>query len=367
MNVLTENKFINKGKEFSKKLRKVILNEELKLTNKKIPREELNFKNFNINIRKIIPPPINDDDIINSERNYTNNPLPLIKNNKMFYDSLKAENKNFESEGNDYDKIIKVKKTKNIDSNSFRKDNLNILLKKHKKYDNFAEVDKIVNLLINSPKNYLSENIKSNVSEEKEKIKFPKEKMIDPIYYIKYNINFNSTNKNKPKGFKQYIKEIEKSAKSHKNKPRLLNETRDINYGKIQIENSNTNIEKYNYKDLFEKSEKPKNFIFGIKDANCYKKIRNQNYIRINPRKQRLIMISKFKKLLNDNYNSRDNTNKKLIESYADKAINQYRSFDDRMEILLNKTKLIENNINETSKYHEKLINRINHVNKYYD
>lgn len=367
MNALTENKFINKGKEFSKKLRKVILNEELKLTNKKIPREELNFKNFNINIRKIIPPPINDDDIINSERNYTNNPLPLIKNNKMFYDSLKAENKNFESEGNDYDKIIKVKKTKNIDSNSFRKDNLNILFKKHKKYDNFAEVDKIVNSLINSPKNYLSENIKSNVSEEKEKIKFPKEKMIDPIYYIKYNINFNSTNKNKPKGFKQYIKEIEKSAKSHKNKPRILNETRDINYGKIQIENSNTNIEKYNYKDLFEKSEKPKNFIFGIKDANCYKKIRNQNYIRINPRKQRLIMISKFKKLLNDNYNSRDNTNKKLIESYADKAINQYRSFDDRMEILLNKTKLIENNINETSKYHEKLINRINHVNKYYD
>ena len=55
------------------------------------------------------------------------------------------------------------------------------------------------------------------------------------------------------------------------------------------------------------------------------------------------------------------------FKNLVDKAINQYRSCDDRMEILLNKTKLIENNINETSKYHEKLINRINHVNKYYD
>ena len=90
----------------------------------------------------------------------------------------------------------------------------------------------------------------------------------------------------------------------------------------------------------------------------------------MNRNKKRLIMISRFKKLLNENYknNNKDNNNNKIfVESYANKAINEYRSFDDRMKILLNNTKLTENNINQTSKYHEKLINRINHINKCYE
>ena len=81
MNVLTENKFINKGKEFSKKLRKVIFNEELKLTNNKLSNEEIILKNFNINIRKIIHSQMDNKDnngILNSERIDNKNSLPYI-------------------------------------------------------------------------------------------------------------------------------------------------------------------------------------------------------------------------------------------------------------------------------------------------
>ena len=367
MNVLTENKFINKGKEFSQKLRKVILNEELKLTNSKLTKEEINLKNFNINIRKIVHSPMNNNDnndIINSERIDKKNSLPLIKNNNKAYDSLKLEN-NMENEENDKKIGIKIKKNRNIEIKNFKNNCLNIHIKKHKKF-NLNEVEKIVNSLINSPKNNLSEKIESHKKENK---RFPREKMIDPLYYIKYNVNYDSKNKNSSQDFNQYIKEIEADANMHKTKPRLLNETRDINYGKIQIDTSNFNNNKINYKDIFENNEEPKNFVFGKNGINYYTKIRNKNYIRMNRNKKRLIMISKFKKLLNENYrrNNKDRNDKKFVESYTNKAINEYRSFDDRMKILLNNTKLTENNINQTSKYHEKLINRINHINKCYD
>ena len=365
MNVLTENKFINKGKEFSKKLRKVIFNEELKLTNNKLSNEEIILKNFNINIRKIIHSQMNNNDnngILNSERIDNKNSLPLIKNNNnnKTYDSLKVGN-----EENDSGVGIKIRKNRNIEIKKFKNNGLNIHIKKHKKY-NFNEVEKIVNSLINSPKNNLSEKKESHIKENK---RFPREKMIDPLYYIKYNVNYDSKNKNSSQDFNQYIKEIEEDANLHKTKPRLLNETRDVNYGKIQIEASNFNSNKINYKDLFAKNEEPKNFVFGKNEINYYKKIRNQNHIKMNRNKKRLIMISRFKKLLNENYknNNKDNNNKIFVESYANKAINEYRSFDDRMKILLNNTKLTENNINQTSKYHEKLINRINHINKCYE
>ena len=373
MNVLTENKFINKGKEFSKKIRKIILNEEIKKTNNKLSKEEIDLKNFNINMRKLMQSPINDNDnandndIIDSERIKTKNSLPLIKSNNKIYDSLNTEKKNFDSEVYDNDAAIKIKNKKINDIKHFRNDGLNIRIKRNKKFNKFTEVEKIVNSLINSPKNYLSENIKSNGTEKK--LKFPKEKMIDPLYYIKYNVNFNSTSKNSSKGFYQFIKEIEKDADSHKNKQRLLNETRDVNYGKIQIDTSNFSSDKIYFKDLFAKFEKPKNFVFDKNDINYYKKIRNHDFIKMNRKKRRLIMISRFKKLLNENYNlnNKDKNNKKLIESYADKDLNKYRSFDDRMKILLNNTKITENNINQTSKYHDKLINKINHINKCYD
>ena len=260
---------------------------------------------------------------------------------------------------------VNIKKNRNIEIKSFKNNGINIHVKKQRKF-NFNEVEKIVNSLINSPKSNLSEKKESYPRENK---RFPKEKMIDPLYYIKYNVNYDLKNKNSSQDFNQYIKEIENDANLHKTKPRLLNETRDVNYGKIQIDTSGLNNNKINYKDLFAKNEEPKNFMFGKNENYYYKKIRNQNYIKMNHNKKRLIMISRFKKLLNNNYknNTKDRNNKKFIESFANKAIDEYRSFDDRMKILLNNTKMTENNINQTSKYHEKLINKINHINKYYD
>ena len=54
------------------------------------------------------------------------------------------------------------------------------------------------------------------------------------------------------------------------------------------------------------------------------------------------------------------------IVALADKTAEEFKSFDERMEVILNNTKLTENNINQKSIYHEKLIDKINNIYKCY-
>ena len=366
MNDLTENKSINKGKEYSQKLRKIILNEEIQSSKNKLHQEELNYKNFNIQMKNLIHTPNYGSNILNSDKNYSKISLPLIKTEKNNRDS-EREKRIALSIGNYNEKNSKIKNNKYIIKNNAEKlfrNNISKYNKKHKKFIDSAEVNKIVNSLINSPEINLNEYFNSHAKEEKKK--YPREKMIDPIYYIKYNTKFKSINKEKSKGFKQYVQDIGDDPESHKNNERLLNETKDINYGKIQVDKIYLSQDEINYKKIYEQTKKPKDFIFGIKDINCYKKIKSPQIDIIKnkqDKKKRNLMISKFKNILLDIYKDK---NIKSTESYINNTINKFKSFDERMEVILNNTKLTENNINQKSIYHEKLIDKINNIYKCY-
>ena len=221
----------------------------------------------------------------------------------------------------------------------------------------------IVNSLINNQKGNLEYFINSYKKEE-EKRKYPREKMIDPLYYIKYNINKKPLEKGVDKSFKQYIQDLDETKKE----AFLLKENTGVNYGKIQIDNSNfsDNEDEKKCRQILKNMKKRKDFNFDLKDLNYYKKIKNNNNnidLKKIEKRRKNIMVSKFKKLLIDTYR---NKNIKFIDSYIDKKITAYKSFDERMKIILNNTKITENNINLKSKYHEKLINKINNIYKNY-
>jgi len=316
-------------KDYSKTIRKKLLNKELKEYNDQISNSNSNIKDSSLNkIDKLNLPDIHNNRMI---RNRNNNNLKVGKSN-----------------------IIK-NKTK---ENNFEKIDLNIHTKKNNKNKNFVEINKIVNSLINN-QNDNSEYFINSYKQTEEKRKYPREKMIDPLYYIKYNIGNKPLEKGVDKSFKQYIQDLDENRKE----PFVLKESTGVNYGKIQIDHSNfsDNDNEKKYRLILKNMNKRKDFVFDLKDSNYYKKIKN--YSNNLERRRKNILLSKFKKLLID---INKNKNIKFIQSYINKKIKGYKSFDERMEAILNNTKTTENNINLKSKYHEKLINKINNIYKNY-
>ena len=353
-------KSLNKGKSNQKKIRKILLEKGLKASKNQFSDNSLNYKDKNININN----QLNLPQINYTNRNNSYVALPSIKNktnkNKDSFDSQKIF---FYEDENDLTIGNKNEIKSNNKGNGCSKNDLNRHNKKNNKFKNNAEVKKIVNSLINSPKNNLNE-FKTPYNIEEVKRKYPRENMIDPLYYIKYNISNKPLEKGLDKSFIQYIQDLEENRKE----PFLLNEANGVNYGNIQIDYSKfkDNKDEKNIKNMLKQLEERKNFIFDLKDLNYYKKIlRYKNVFdkkKIEKRNKKILM-SKFKKLIIDT-----NKNKKInfIESYIDKRMNKYKSFDERMDVILKNTKVTENNINQKSKYHEKLINKINNIYKSY-
>jgi hypothetical protein len=79
--------------------------------------------------------------------------------------------------------------------------------------------------------------------------------------------------------------------------------------------------------------------------------------------KNRKNLREKYKKFFID---GNRNKNKKFVDSFLDNNIKKYQSFDERMEMIVNNTRITENIIKQKSQYHEKLINKINHIYKMY-
>ena len=354
---LNKNKSLNRRNEFSKNIRKIILNEESKSSKGKYLNDGLLIKDLKINLDNITKNKNIDNDEIKSNRIYKKIALPSLNNqfiNKNF-DSLKT--KNFLSEENDliYERNIgKNKRRKNLTN-----EKLNYQIKKQKKFSNMKEVNEIVNSLINPKINIYNDTKDTKITEEK--IKYPREKMIDPLYYIKYNINKKPLKKGLEKSFKQHIQEIE----DNKNEPFLLKEQTGVNYGRIRIDNINNSDKEKIYNEMWKKMERKKEFIFDLKDENYYKKIKNNNIMeqKIIENKNKSKLLLKFKKLLID---INKNKGVRFVESFVDNKINKFKSFDERMDVILNNTKATENNINQKSRFHEKLINKINNIYKYY-
>ena len=79
--------------------------------------------------------------------------------------------------------------------------------------------------------------------------------------------------------------------------------------------------------------------------------------------KNRKNLREKYKKFFID---GKRNKNKKFVDSFLDNNIKKYQSFDERMKMIVNNTRITENIIKQKSQYHEKLINKINHIYKMY-
>lgn len=355
---ITENKSIDKKIEFSRKIRDVILNEN-SITNKiskDIPKE----KKFSIKSNNLLLSSNFNKNRLYKSGNYSKMSFPLIKE-KTSKDFNSMKYKNFFSEGNDNNSEINNINDNNIE-NYINKPNLHI--KTNKKF--FVKVNRIVNSLINSPKKNLSDYLNPQIIGKKDKTRFPFEKLINPLYYIKYNVNANPINRSTSKGFKQYVQELENGVESRKNNNELLlNSYKDINYGNIQIENPYLSNIELNYKNIFEQTKQPKNFVFNKKDIYGYKKlaIHDNNYIKKLEMKNRKNLREKYKKFFID---GNRNKNKKFVDSFLDNNIKKYQSFDERMEMIVNNTRITENIIKQKSQYHEKLINKINHIYKMY-
>ena len=333
-------------KDYSKKIRKKMIDKELKAHNNQLSPNCINIKDTKKNKNDKLNLPDINNNIMKSNKNDSKISLSFIESNN---NNLKLGRNNI---------ILYKIKEKKIEKNES-----NLPIKKDNKSKNSVEVIYIVNSLINNQKGNLEYFINSYKKEE-EKRKYPREKMIDPLYYIKYNISNKPLEKGVDKSFKQYIQDLDETKKE----AFLLKENTGVNYGKIQIDNSNfsDNEDEKKCRQILKNMKKRKDFNFDLKDLNYYKKIKNNNnniVLKKIEKRRKNIMVSKFKKLLIDTYR---NKNIKFIDSYIDKKITAYKSFDERMKIILNNTKITENNINLKSKYHEKLINKINNIYKNY-
>jgi len=328
-----EKKSVNTRKQYLKLLASLLPNEKFKTPNNKFTQRQNNSRY-----------------------------LPFIKDkNNKYLDSFRKENNL--SEGNN--NMLSNDETNYVKDNKrqkhFRNNELNIRTKRNDKYKNSVEVNNIVNSLINTPINKTDKYIYS-YDKVKDNNKFPREKMIDPLYYIKYNINNKSLSKGVDKSLNKYMQDINEN----KSDEIMLNDKREVNYGKIKVDPSNfsVNEDEKKFKYMLKQIKEKRNFNFGLRDINYFKKIKAPiiNFDKkMKENKNKLTL--KFRRLLIDN----NKKNKiKFIESDIDKKIDKCKSFDERMEIILNNTKMTQENINKKSKYHEKLINKINFIYKSY-
>ena len=311
---LLEKNSLNKRKQY------------LKLLNSLLPKEKLK----------------NTNNIFTKRKNYRHF-LPFIKNkNDNHFNSSKIENNLSEGNNNKLRDEETITIRENKKGKYFRNKRLDIRTKRNNKYKNSEEVNNIVNSLINSSNNNIDKNIYS-YDKAKENKKFPREKTID-------------------KSFNKYMQDINESKKEEI----VLNTNREINYGKIQVDPSNyiNNEDENKFKYMLRQIREKRNFNFGTRDINYFKKIKNP-IISFDKRKKENDnkLLLKLRKLLID-INKKNKT--KFIESNIYKKIDKCKSFDERMDIILNNTKITEANINKTSKYHEKLINKINYIYKSY-
>ena len=360
-----ENQSFNNKKKYSDKIRKILFkgnnHSQILLSDKKI-----NIKNLNLNLSNFNKKSEVNNEIIHSHRNYSKISFPFIKEKKdKKFDFFNSEKKELLSHNES-----KIKTGLNINSffkreKEYGSNVLNIQSKKNTKNKNMNKINQIVNFLINSP---LSNNTKNIYSKPIEKNRFPREKMIDPLYYIKYNINMTPKNENSSNGLRDYLKEIEKNIDLDDNKPYFLSNIKDINYGKIHVEHSNFSQSKIeaNYKELLTKTKTYKNFKFSRNEDNSYiiKKNKIKKNVKENERKKKKSIIrDKFIKLL-------DYQNKKkgiiFRGNNMDKTFMKYISFDERMDNILNSSRQTQYSINKKSKYHESLINKINNIYKSY-
>ena len=374
---IINNKPINKRNQSLTRIKKNLLTSELRAS--KLSLSENNIKNnwnqnsrqiFNKKMRNIIPYKFIKfnflKDYINISKHLNPAYINRIRSDHSF--SFSGES-NIENNKNIKKNIINLstdatcKKNPKVDLkkiqikpfNSYEKININ-------KIKSEIKVNKIINLLLNSENKV---NLKRFNSHIKKQNRFPKEKMIDPIHYIKYNLQKDPFDFSLYKGINNIMNEIGKTDRNKEYEINLIKRARDINNKKIEVDhlnipNSENNLYKRKYEDMMKQTKHYESFHFNINDY-------LQNRIKKNSHLQNIFdKTYKFhldKKDGNKRYifdERKIRTNKRQID--FETKYKEFISFDKRINNILNLSKQTEKNVNQKSKEHEKMINRINSI-----
>ena len=252
--------------------------------------------------------------------------------------------------------------TKDIFKDLYNNDKSNLLYKnKDKILSRALKVKKIVDSLINSTD---EENKKEN---ETIKIKFPKEKSVDPFSHIKYNLKKNPYNKALYKGIKTIMTKMSKSTLRKEYENNLIQKSKifnDLKVDSIHLEAPTGEAKFYKKKcdDLISQIKINKSFYFNNK-YNSQKESKIANY---NPQRNYLDQMykkyfeKKFKiKNIDIGYYKKEKKEFK-IDMNLEKNIDKYLSFDSRINNILFITKKTEDNINKKRKEHEQILNKFN-------
>ena len=297
---------------------------------------------------------INLNKFINKTENIYKN-RRKINNLKLNYKSDNTINNNHNYINTDiYNNIKYNNSSKNIIDNKFKKNNKSI------------EVQKIIDLLINSKKEDY-ENI--FLKNQNENIKFPKNKTVDPFSYINYNLKKNPYDKTLYKGLNKIMKKMKKESLKEEFENELIQKSTEVNNLRLdsnhieaplgeakkvkeQCEDMLSQIKKYK-SFSFNKNENPQKHI-KMKIYKPYGNILNKNY------KNYFNKI--FKIQSNEINNKKTNSDLEL-----EKNIDKYISFDMRINNILYISRNTENNINRKSKEHEEMLNKFSFIlNSYF-
>ena len=235
---------------------------------------------------------------------------------------------------------------------------------KRKRAANSLEVNNIVNSLISPGK-----NVSDKSQDTKQMQTFPKERSIDPISYIKYNLQNNPNDKNLYKGISQVMKQLGKSYMKEEYESNLIKKASDVNYLKIDNEHIQAPLgeaKKYKqkYEDLINQTKKFKSFYFN-KNETPQKKEK----IKYNPHRKILDKIYKvyFDNKIGSNdekkkVEKKEKKNKTKIELELEKNMEKYVSFDTRINVVLLASKNTEDSVNQKFREHEEMLNKINYL-----
>ena len=350
--------------------------------------QSTNYNNiyFNDNFRKKLKYKIDLRDNIllkDSKKNTTKIKInrSIKENNKNKYSNFLNINKSYNTivSSNNRPKVLKSDSNKFTFTNYKNDDvtNKNYLTNefentssrmnystKKKKVANSLEVNNIVNSLISPEKNMSDKSKEANLETS-----FPKERSIDPISYIKYNLQNNPNDKHLYKGINKVMNQLGKSYIKEEYESNLIKKASDVNNLKIDNEHIQAPLgeaKKYKqkYEDLINQTKIFKSFYFNKNETP-----QRKEKIKYNPHRKILDKIYKvyFDNKIRPNDEKKkeeikDNKNKTKIEKELEKNMEKYVSFDTRINVVLLASKNTEESVNQKFREHEEMLNKINYL-----
>ena len=230
---------------------------------------------------------------------------------------------------------------------------------KEKKKDLSIEVNKIMDSLIH--KEPVDKNKINYRKIKKKKNLFPKEKSIDPINYIKYNLQKYPFNKKLYKGYNTIMKIQGRSNVKEDYENNMLKKASDIYSLKLDSDHLDAPLDeakkyKKSYEDLIKDQTRT------YKSFNFNKNEKSPQIKRVSPHQK--LLDKNYKMYFNKKFNlTKEKTEKKFNETkmgvFFEKNIDKYISFDMRLNNILLLSRKNEDNACKKSKEHEKMLDKI--------